>query len=281
MLSRRGRVIHSSGSAIKRQNPGRGAGSLVAAGHDYTDLEDFPPLPTPVTPSKSPASKKKAWDNEVNPAMLAQFEILKTLINNRADSIESRMITLEEKFERASADLKDVTTRMTTLEQRVTQVGQPITNIQRKMDEMETRMRRQNLKLDGMPESIRAEDVRQKVISICQKLVPDMQDRLTRDIDVAHRLGRRTDAQEGSRPRTVIMHFVSRDCRDAVWDAAKHSPYMKQHGLRFKVDLSKGDRERRAKLWPYVKSAREAGKKTYYVGGRAFIEGEGEIILND
>lgn len=279
------RVSGATRGGIKRPNPPNGAShaapTLAAAGHDYTDNleEDFPPLPA--TPSKSPATKKKACEVEVSDSMLAQFEMLKTLINQRADSIESRMILLEEKFERVSADLKAVTTRVTTLEQRVAQVGQPVAAMQRRMDEMETRMRRQNLRLDGIPESIREEDIRTKVISICQKVVPDMKDLLVRDIDVAHRMGRRGAAEEGTRPRTTILHFISRESRDAVWKAARTCPYLQQHGLRFKEDISQGDRERRIKLYPYVRSAREAGKTAYYVGGRAFIRGEGEIIMTD
>lgn len=267
----------------KRANPSQQRGSyaeaLAAGGHDYAFDEDFSPLPT--TPSKSPAAKKKASEGEMNQSMLEQFEMIKTLINNRSDAIENRMILLENKFERVSADLKAVTVRVLALEQGLSRAGQSHADMQRKMDAMETRMRRQNLRLDGVPESVRAEDVREKVISICQKLVPEMKDLLVRDIDVAHRLGRRINAEEGSRPRTIILHFVSRDCRDAVWRAARTAPYMEEHGLRFKVDLSDGDRERRAKLWPYVKSAREANKKAFFVGGRAFIEGEGEININD
>lgn len=280
----RGQRIVSRG-ASKRQNPHGGTGHavrmLAAAGHDYTCMDnfenDFPPLP--VTPSKSPAPKKKAMEAGTDSTMLAQFEILKTLINNRADAIERRMILLENKFERVSEELKAVTTRVTALEQRVARVEQPLAHIQRRMDAMETRSRRNNLRLDGIPESVPEEDIRAKVINICQKLVPDMKDLLVRDIDAAHRLRRR--AEEGARPRTVILHFVSRDCRDAVWRAARTAPYMEQHGLKFKEDLSDGDRERRIKLWPFVKSAREAGKRAYYVGGRAFIAGEGEIVLNE
>lgn len=264
----------------KRQNS-HAASSLAAAGHDYGGVdnfdEDFPPLP--VTPSKSPAHKKKAMDMGIDPALLAQFEFLKTLINSRADTIESRIALLENKFESVSAEMKAVTTRVTALEQKVTGVEQPLKHMRRWMDAMETRSRRNNLRLDGIPESVSEENIRATVTTICQKLVPEKKDLFPRDIDVAHRLGRRIE--EGSRPRTVILHFVSRDCRQAVWRAARTAPYMEQHGLRFKEDLSDGDRERRTKLWPYVKSAREAGKRAHYVGGRAFIVGEGEIILDD
>lgn len=274
--------INSRGGT-KRTNAGLGNTSktLAAAGHDYCDNfeDEFPPLP--VTPTKSPAQKKKATDIDISPALLAQFETLKTLINNRADSIESRIMMLEEKVQRATADLEAVTTRVTALEQNLTKVEQPVTHILRRMDEMETHMRRNNLRLDGVPESQRDEDIRKKVISVCQEVIPALRDQLERDIDAAHRLGRRPGNTEGSRPRTIILHFASRETKEAVWKAAKASSYLQHNGLRFKEDLSKGDRERRMKLWPLVKKAREASKTAYFVGGRAFIVGGGEVVLED
>jgi len=47
--------------------------------------------------------------------------------------------------------------------------------------------------------------------------------------------------------------------------------------LRFAEDFCEEDREQRKKLWPAVKSAREAWKKEY-VRACAFVEGK-EIIL--
>lgn len=43
-------------------------------------------------------------------------------------------------------------------------------------------------------------------------------------------------------------------------------------------DFSAGDQERRRKLWPEVQKARAEGKTAFFVGGRAFIQGQGEIV---
>ncbi len=65
-----------------------------------------------------------------------------------------------------------------------------------------------------------------------------------------------------------------------VWKRAKNSTYLKANGFLFKEDFSKGDRERRSKLWPLVKQARDAGKTAFFAGARAFINGEGEIKMS-
>ncbi|XP_055006462.1 carcinoembryonic antigen-related cell adhesion molecule 8-like [Boleophthalmus pectinirostris] len=128
------------------------------------------------------------------------------------------------------------------------------------MDEIETYTRRWNLRLTGGPQTDQ-EDVRAKVIQICQEVVPDTKNKLVDSVETVHRLGRRRAAAEGSAPRHIIVQFVSRVCRDAVWREAKTSLYLRQHGLCFKEDISKGDRERQEKLWPQIQRAREAGKR--------------------
>ncbi len=61
--------------------------------------------------------------------------------------------------------------------------------------------------------------------------------------------------------------------RNEVWKRAKSSTYLKANGFLFKEDFSKGDRERRSKLWPLVKQARDVGKTAFFTGlERLFTE---------
>lgn len=89
-------------------------------------------------------------------------------------------------------------------------------------------------------------------------------------IDVAHRFG--SKRLNESRPRAVIVRFMVRRYREAVWKAAKNCPFLRDHGLHFNEDLTK-DRDSRQKLWPLIKKAREESKSAYFVGGRGFIDG--------
>ena len=187
-----------------------------------------------------------------------------------------KMGELHSKLSIVCDELKLLKERATVLEQRVGEIEEPVRNTQRHLDHLETYHRRWNLKLFGLAET-RDENVREEVIKICQAVLPEERRKLPDAIDVAHRLGRKK-AQE-TRPRPIIFRFVTRLHRDALWKAAKNCSYLRDHDLRFKEDISKGDAERREKLWPAVKNARDARKTAYFVGGRAFIEGEGEIKL--
>lgn len=254
--------------------------ALACGGHDYIQEgnstcfseEDFPQLP--LTPSKSPAPKKKTQDavaTSPNCDISAQLANITQLINNRSDNIEGKISDLNNKVEAMADDLRAVTTKMAILEKRVDSLEQPIRKVQRRMDELKSYTRRWNLKLMGVPES-ENENTRLAVTKICQAVLTSMREK--------HRLKRQAN-NNNIGPRAIILQFVSRVCRDAIWKAAKVSPYLKDRGLEFKEDFSKGDRERRRRLWPEVQKAREAGKVAYYAVARAFIQGEGEIILSD
>lgn len=140
------------------------------------------------------------------------------------------------------ADLKTVTTKIAKLEQRVDMVEQPIRFMHKRMDELESYTRRWNLKLMRVPKSAQ-ENVRPEVLKICQVLLPSMKYKFVDAIDTVHRLGKKRQSTDDTRPRGIILQFVSRVCRDSVWRAAKNSSYLREHGLLFKKDFSKGDRE--------------------------------------
>ncbi len=139
-----------------------------------------------------------------------------------------------------------------------------------RVSELERYSRRWNLRLQGLPED-REEAVRARVTSVCQAVLPEEKETLPAAIDVAHRVGKLR--QDNTKPRGVIMRFISRRCRDAVRKAAKNNSYLQNKGFRFTEDLTQEDRENRQKLWPHIKKARDEGKTAYFVGGKGFVNG--------
>ncbi|XP_042626661.1 uncharacterized protein si:ch211-196c10.15 [Cyprinus carpio] len=280
MGHKRGHSNNSSSDA-KMVSVSINACSPANSGHDYTvscvseeDMfslaeEAFPALP--ITQSKSPVIKKRASD-DTRADISTQLSGITQLINSCSDRIEKKISDM-------SAELKAVVEKVISLEWRMDDVERPVAQMQRRMDDMETYLRRRNLRIAGIPESAH-EDIRLEVVKICQNALHSAKDKLLDVIDVVHRL--RKIQQEGTkRPRVTIMQFSIRSYRDAVWKAAKNSSYLKENALRFMEDFSAGDRERRRKLWPEVQKARTEGKTAFFIGGKAFIQGQGEIILPD
>lgn len=114
-------------------------------------------------------------------------------------------------------------------------------------------------------------DVKMETIQICQSILPRDQNKLAEAIDIVHRLGKRKPGV--SKPRGVILCFLSRTYWDAVWATVKNSSLLCEKGLRFAEDLPHSVKEIRAKLWPAIQKACNEVKLTYFVWVRAFISG--------
>lgn len=169
----------------------------------------------------------------------------------------------------ACAEIKELKSKMTYVEKRVERSEQSTKICMARVSNLESYGRRWNLRLHGLQETAK-ENVREEVIRVCQKVLPN-ETVISDAIDVAHQTGFKHSNE--SRPRAIIIRFIARRLRDALWKAAKSNEFLKKQGLQFKEDLTKEDRDNRQKLWPLIKKAREDGKSAYFVGGRAFIEG--------
>lgn len=274
------------------------SGNLVAENvHDYakTDMdsdefmlyeEEFPALLD--TPCKSPAAKQRKTERS-DVAILSQLGALSQLINTRSDSLENmigentRAITsmkevinentkqitsVKEAIEFLSAEVNSLKAKYGVVESTLGKMEQTSVEQDRRLSQLESYSRRWNLRLHGVPER-EQDDVRRRVIEVCQHILQEDKDKLQNTIDTVHRLGRK----QPNKARGIILQFSSRFYRDAVWRAAKESTFLREHNMKISEDLSLTDKERRNKLWPAVEKARKDNKRAYFIGGRAFVEG--------
>ncbi|KAE8281759.1 hypothetical protein D5F01_LYC19142 [Larimichthys crocea] len=216
------------------------------------DEEEFPPLP--VTPSKPPLPKKPNIIQLHKEYALTSDDAFRSL----ADLINSRSDTLEKMMESVRGEIKALDDKVVHVERRMERNESSALKTMNRVSELERYSRRWNLRLHGLTET-REEDVRVRAISVCQAVLSEDKEKLADAIDVVHRVGK--PRQDNTKPRGVIVRFISRRFRDAVWKAAKSNPYLQNKGLRFTEDLTQEDRENRQKLWPLIKKARDEGMK--------------------
>lgn len=249
----------------------------------------FPPLPQ--TPSESPLIKQRKIESLDTASILSQFKDLSRLINNRSDALErmvgenaraiasmketisenTKQITdLKTAVEFVSAEVNDVKIQLGTMKSQMKNVETKSSEQEKRLSHLEGYTRRWNLRVYGIPEKER-EDVRENIIQVCQQLLPEARDKLPYIVDTVHRLGRKQMSND--KPRGIIVQFTSRFYRDAIWQAAKDSQFLRNNNLKISEDLSPTDRENRKKLWPLVEQARRDNKRAYFVGGRAFVNG--------
>ncbi len=180
---------------------------LLSSDHDYSqcctegeDLEmlildekEFPALP--VTPSESPAAKKKTTKSVKTASDSDIIGTLSRLINERSDSIEKlvsgnteRIDELSKKIDVAFADIKEIESKICKVEGHVLELEKPVKMLERRMDEFGSYSRQWNLRLHGVPEN-KDENVRLQTVKICQSILPEESSQLWEVIDIAHRLG--------------------------------------------------------------------------------------------
>ncbi|KAL1247019.1 hypothetical protein QQF64_034454, partial [Cirrhinus molitorella] len=150
-----------------------------------------------------------------------------------------------------------------------------ISELEDRMNDQDRYCRRWNLRLEGLTECAK-DNVKTRVMEICKAMVVE-KDRnfVACNVDIAHRVGRsNADSGKGKKPRPVIIRFTSRTARDLTWKGAKGNDFLKKNNMYFKEDLTVKDRATRSLLWPTIDKAQKEGKKAFFVGIRAIVDGK-------
>lgn len=231
--------------------------------HDLGNEEEFPSLPiVPTTPSKPPLAKKTT---------LFQTSIDKSdeIVTKLANLINTRSDALEEMVNATRAEIKALKEKMGCIERRV-EMSEQSTLLHELCDRSGAIRQKMELETALHPRSSERESSRGGDLYLSTSVTARRRSAAICDTCRAPCGSKRLNE---SRSRAVIIRFIVRRYREAVWKAAKNNPFLRDHGLHFTEDLTKEDRESRQKMWPIIKKAREEGKSAYFVGGRGYTEG--------
>ena len=94
---------------------------------------------------------------------------------------------------------------------------QNVNQLETKIDHHEQYSRRANIRIHGVQEDVRGENVEAKVLNIINEKMGFLPPIKCENIERCHRLGRQVDGQR--QPRAVIVRFNSERLRDAVFRA--------------------------------------------------------------
>lgn len=126
--------------------------------------------------------------------------------------------------------MKDMTEKIVGIEKRVEKSEETVMKCLNCVSDLESYGRRWNLRLYGVTEAEK-EDVRAEVIKVCWEVLPSEREKLHDAIDVAHWVGKQRHGDP--RARGIILRFVSRRHREAIWKAAKKCAFLQSNGLCF------------------------------------------------
>lgn len=179
------------------------------------------------------------------------------------------------------ADLKSVSLTVTSegsqMQKRLDDVSQKIQGLTSTTDYLENQSRRNNLRIDGIPE-IPKETWEQTEELIKDTLISKLHlSKETVDsieMERAHRIASRKYPNEKPRadkPRTVVLKLTKFKDKELIIKQAKD---VKSRGLFVNEDFSQRVLDKRRELLPEMKKAREAGKIAYLSYDRLVVKGD-------
>lgn len=190
--------------------------------------------------------------------------------------IEALILRLEETHRR---DIQEVRGEVSTLADRITSGEELVTTLERRvlaleqsrgqhrdtaialelhLEDVEDRIRRQNLRLRGIPEETEMETLGDAVLGVCRMILGD------RDADIqldrVHRaLG--PHSTDPSRPRDVVVRFHRYIQKESVLRQAWEHGDVEMAGTQVRIlpDLSRATLKLRAMLRPVLDLAKQRG----------------------
>lgn len=230
--------------------------------------------PLNTTPTKLPPAKKIAIETGPELSLADVLAAIKSL-GDKVDGFGKQLqensdlfTSIVHRVDQNSVEIAECKSKIDILEKEHSDLKQENATLRDKVLEVERYKRRWNLRLSGLKEQ-EGEDVRAQIEELLLNLFPQWADNIGNVVDSVHRVGKK----ENGKGRQVIMQFVRRLHRDAVWKTTKDSQICQARGIRFVQDFIKEDRLAREQLWPKIKNARSQGKVAFYKGHIAIIDG--------
>lgn len=193
-------------------------------------------------------------------------ELLVNNVNNRIDQLTRETQELKCSLQFSQKEIEDLTKKNVRLESEsnsaraeTTTIRETMTKITEKADYLEGQSKRNNVVVDGIPESQNEswKETEDKVRGvITEKLHLDSSQMV---IERAHRTGN-PSGYSGKRPRPIVIKFLRYKDKMAVLGKAKD---LKGTNIYVNDDFTEAVRQKRKELIPAMKAARERGDIAY------------------
>ena len=203
-------------------------------------------------------SYNDSTDHLVNAFNLRVSKLEKDLLDSK-----SEIASLQRENQEKDIAINSLTDRLSQLEA-ATQTN-PATSLLDRLDGLEDHSRRNNIKIEGLPEADGGENWEQTAACV-SKLIKDKLE-ISEEvlIERAHRVGQRSS----QKPRSVIAKFLRFKDREAI---LKNSRKLKGTNIYVNEDLCEASRAKRREQLPKLREARSLGKIAYFSHTKLIIK---------
>ncbi|KAJ1097950.1 hypothetical protein NDU88_003066 [Pleurodeles waltl] len=195
--------------------------------------------------------REKFEISENNQAKIREAcEVLESKINLLTDRLGKLEAVVEDQEERLSVHTKDISQL---------KFGEKI--LQDKLESLENNMRRNNIRLLGVPEGLEGEDIKGYVISLIRESIPSLAFlNLEEDIQRVHRDPFRKNPGRKN-PRRILINFATYTIKEKILsEAIKAGTFSKgDWSLRVILDVSRAMLDRQWELGNFMQELRSLG----------------------
>lgn len=192
---------------------------------------------------------------------LAQISSLENAINK----IQTNMISFNEKAKKMGETIQEIEAGLTStnadieeMKRREEQTADKIKSLEDQILYQDVYSRRENLRFFGLPEEAQGIENTREVLYKFLENELELEDARNIEFQRVHRLGKKRVGQ--SRP--IIVRFLRFPERELVFKNVRDLG--DESDVKVYADFPKEIRERRKKLWPKMKKAREEGKIAFF-----------------
>ena len=190
--------------------------------------------------------------------------------------IKSSLEYTQREVDEIKSTVKTSTSNATTVTNRLEKAQQDIIDLTQETDYLESQSRRNNLRIDGIPESSNeswaetetcVRDVQHTKLQMAKETVDSI------EIERAHRTGRKnypdSRSNEGKKPRTIVIKLTKFKDRELILKQAKE---VRHRGLYVNEDFTRRVMDKRKGLIPEMMQARQEGKIAFLSYDRLVVK---------
>ena len=201
-----------------------------------------------------------------------------TILKKLRDALYPR--ELANKIDLTNAKLTKLSAQLAERDEHIAELDKKVSTLEFELDELQQYTRRPNLRIQGIEEDFRGEDLERKVLAVINshmKVDPPVE---RKDIERCHRLGR-VDAQK-NQPRTSIVRFASERVRDSVYRARGGlKDYNSKRDVGSKVFINEDLTKSRSKLAYEARRLKKQNKinDCWTASGRILVKDKQDKIV--
>ncbi|KAJ1171610.1 hypothetical protein NDU88_003470 [Pleurodeles waltl] len=284
-----GRESHeSSKSAMVRKKQRKRSEQVGPNKHSINSLDNKGPQGLQWEYSKDDLTLYDNGEKQPNPVSLET--IYQSIIEHREESkSESRRTQaacrkMQIQIRRVAKTCSEFTTRMEEAETRISHLEdeagshqssreameKQLEDTQWKLTDLEDRLRRNNLRVLGVPEGLEGSDTHSFMVALFKEAFPDLQHwDWDKEIQRAHRfpfskVGSNSEGGSG-RPRVILISLLNFQARQAIYDRARPNSRSKAKGCEFFVrpDFCHSTVEKRWRLRQLIQPLQNKGAQVF------------------